>query len=119
MVALDSGPLVGLERGRRPTPRGTGRARWGPAVRTVLGWLIFVVGWQLLAMALAGTRLIASPVGIVTDIAANVPLYLRALGYTGVEAVLGYLIGNAVAVLIALSSRCCRGLSGSRCEFPW
>jgi sulfonate transport system permease protein len=102
MVALDSGPLVRLDRGRRFPPRGRGPGRWGPVVRTVLGWLIFLVGWQLLAMALAETRLIATPIGIVVDIANNLPLYLRALAYTGYEAILGYLIGNAVAILSAL-----------------
>lgn len=101
MVALDSGPLVDLDR-PRAAKGAAGRGRWGSVVRTLGGWLIFLVGWQLLAMALAGTRLIASPVGVVADIAANASLYLRALGYTGFEAVLGYLIGNAAAVMIAL-----------------
>ena len=110
MVALHSTPLVGLEADGRPVrPRPGGGGRVGPALRTVLGWMIFLAAWQLLAMILAGTHLIASPLGIVGDIANNVPLYLRALGYTGFEALAGYLIGNAVALLIAFFVAVLRG----------
>ena len=110
MVALHSTPLVGLEADGRPVrPRPGDGGRVGPALRTVLGWMIFLAAWQLLAMILAGTHLIASPLGIVGDIAHNVPLYLRALGYTGFEALAGYLIGNAVALLIAFFVAVLRG----------
>ena len=45
--------------------------------------MIFLAAWQLLAVILAGTHLMASPIGILVDIADKWPLYLRALGFTG------------------------------------
>ncbi|HEY5848288.1 MAG TPA: ABC transporter permease subunit [Microlunatus sp.] len=72
-------------------------------LRTAAGWLIFLAVWELFAsVILAGTNLLAPPSGILVDIAAKWPLYLRALGFTGREALAGYLIGNAAALLLAL-----------------
>ena len=58
--------------------------------------------WQLAALALAGSYLLAGPVDVVRYLSANWGLISRALGITLENAVLGFVAGNLAAVALAL-----------------
>ncbi|MDX2377660.1 ABC transporter permease subunit [Microbacterium sp. LRZ72] len=79
------------------------RVHTGALVRTLGGWLFLVLLWEFVArVPLAGLHLIAAPSAIVINIGENAELYLRAFGITGTSALLGYLVGNSVAVALAV-----------------
>ncbi len=84
-------------------PRGAGQRPWAATLRLAGGWVLFLGLWELLARTLlAGRHLIGTPSGIVVKLAENAEVYGRGLGYTTLEALWGYLPGNAAAVLLAL-----------------
>lgn len=76
----------------------TRAAGFGPAM---LGGLLLIGGWFLLAIGLAGGHLIAGPVEVAGWIAAHPGLIARALGVTLANAASGFLAGNLAAVLLA------------------
>lgn len=72
-------------------------------LRAGLGWLTLVAVWELLARTvLAGRHLLGAPSGIVGKLLENAEVYGRGLWFTTREALLGYLLGNLAAVLLAL-----------------
>lgn len=72
-------------------------------VKTGAGWVLLVLLWEFAArVPLAGLHLIAAPSAIVVNIVENAGLYTRAFEITGVTALVGYLIGNLVAVALAI-----------------
>lgn len=74
----------------------------GDVVRTAAGFVVVLVGWELLARTvLGGTNLIAPPTGIVSAAVDNWSLYERALRATLWEAARGFLWGNLLAVALA------------------
>lgn len=80
-------------------------ARTAPArtLRTVLGWVVVVGLWELVARTVLGGRhLVGAPSGIVQKIVENAEVYGRGLWFTTREAALGYLLGNLAAVVLAL-----------------
>lgn len=87
-----------------PDPYRPDQDRWWqrPVIGAGLGWLALIALWEFLArVVFGGMRLMAPPSGVVLDIVDNAGLYGRALFITGESALLGYLIGNVVAVLLA------------------
>lgn len=82
------------------------------------GVVCVLAAWELAAVALAGTYLLAGPLDIVRYAASHSGLLLRALGATLHSAVLGYIFGNlaavalaATAILLPVSERAIRLLS--------
>ena len=72
-------------------------------VRAAFGWLVVVGVWEILGRTVFdGQYLIGTPSGIVTSLAENAGVYGRGLWYTTVEAAIGYVIGNAAAILLAI-----------------
>lgn len=72
-----------------------------PGLRRMMGVLAGLALWELAGRAMAGTFLLAPPSAILAHLATNATLYLRATGVTMAEAAAGYVIGNAVAVVLA------------------
>ncbi len=71
--------------------------------RSALGWVVFVAVWELVGRTLlAGRHLIGVPSGIILKIVENFEVYGRGLWFTTREAFVGYLLGSAAAVLLAL-----------------
>lgn len=69
----------------------------------MFGWVVFIGLWELAGRTvLAGRHLIGVPSGIVLKIVENAEVYGRGLWFTTREASIGYLLGNAAAVLLAL-----------------
>lgn len=83
--------------GRKPAPR------WAGALRGALGAIVVLGLWEVAGRTVfAGLYLIGTPSGIVTKIAENTETYLRGLLFTTTDAALGYLFGNAAAVILAV-----------------
>ncbi|MEM8957527.1 MAG: ABC transporter permease, partial [Pseudomonadota bacterium] len=72
-------------------------------MRQLPGLLFVLLLWEGAARLLAGSFLLAGPVDVILYIAQNAPLLGRALAITLGEAALGYVIGNAAAVLLAIA----------------
>ena len=89
-----------------PRPTRARPRRWTPspaALRTLGTWALVIALWELVARTLlAGRHLIGVPSGIVVKLVENAEVYGRGLGYTTVEALFGYVLGNAAAVALAL-----------------
>ncbi|WP_295532403.1 ABC transporter permease [uncultured Thioclava sp.] len=77
------------------------RQRSSDRLWLVLGVLVALLIWELLARAFAHTYLIASPVEIARYLWANAGLVARAAGITGLTAAIGFVLGNAVAIALA------------------
>ncbi|MEM1040849.1 MAG: ABC transporter permease subunit [Pseudomonadota bacterium] len=73
-----------------------------PAHAKLIGPLIALVVWELTARALAGSYVLAAPSTIVVFIYQNFDLLSRALGVTLINAAAGFLIGNLVAITLAM-----------------
>jgi sulfonate transport system permease protein len=86
--------MSGVAVGRAPAGSATGRAR-------VLGLALAFVGWELAARALTGAFVLAAPSEVLAYLASHRALMLRALGETLTNAVAGYLLGNAAALILA------------------
>ncbi|MCR9085962.1 MAG: ABC transporter permease subunit [Rhodobacteraceae bacterium] len=71
-------------------------------MRQLPGLLLVLLLWEGAARLLAGSFLLAGPVDVTLYIAQNAELLGRALAVTLGEAALGYVIGNAVAILLAI-----------------
>jgi sulfonate transport system permease protein len=89
-----------------PAPAGRAapsrRGHVGAVVRTLAGFVLVLVLWELLARTvLDGKNLIAPPTGIADAIADNWSLYQRAVRTTLWEAVRGFVWGNLAAVALA------------------
>ncbi len=77
--------------------RGASSARLVPAA----GWVALLLGWEALARANAGSLVLAGPLDVMSHLVANVGLYARALAATLQSALLGFLLGNALAIALA------------------
>ncbi|MEM9754936.1 MAG: ABC transporter permease subunit [Pseudomonadota bacterium] len=66
-----------------------------------IGVLAALILWEALAWLMQGTFLLAGPIAIVQHISENFGLLWRALTATLGTAALGFVIGNAVAILLA------------------
>lgn len=83
--------------------RSSTRRRTATVLRVAAGWLLVIGMWELIGRTiLAGSYLIGVPSGIVTKLIENAGVYSRGLGYTTMEALAGYLLGNLAAVLLAV-----------------
>lgn len=83
--------------------RSSSARRSAMVLRTALGWAVVIGLWELLGRTLlAGRHLIGVPSGIVAKVVENAELYGRGLWFTTREALFGYLLGNAAALLLAL-----------------
>lgn len=67
------------------------------------GFVIVLLIWEGAARALAGTFLLAGPLDVIAYAASHAGLLSRALAVTLGEAALGFVIGNAAAVLLAVA----------------
>ena len=89
---------------RRPVaaPQRPVRQPFG-VLRVALGWAVFLCLWELVGRTvLAGTHLIGVPSRILLKLVENAEVYGRGLWFTTREALLGYLLGNAAAILLVL-----------------
>ncbi|MTH76838.1 ABC transporter permease [Paracoccus aestuariivivens] len=66
----------------------------------LLGPVLLLIGWQLLATGLEGKALLAGPVEVLHWLTQNIGLVARALGRTLGNAALGYLAGNLIAIVL-------------------
>ncbi|MBC7147153.1 MAG: ABC transporter permease subunit [Thioclava marina] len=71
------------------------------AIRSLVTAAIALLLWELLARALAGSYLIAGPLEISRYLADHAELIARALGWTSLAALGGYVIGNLAAMVLA------------------
>ncbi|MGZ2255908.1 ABC transporter permease [Roseobacter sp. A03A-229] len=74
----------------------------GPRLRGGLAVLGALAIWELLALALDGSFLLAGPVGVLSHIAEHAALLGRALMATLQSAALGFLWGNLAAITLAV-----------------
>lgn len=92
----------------RSAPPATGRlslTRTPPRsiLRAVGVWLVVIALWELVGRTvLAGSHLVGVPSGMAVKLVENAEVYGRALWFTTREAMLGYLLGNAAAVALAV-----------------
>lgn len=101
-MVLDSQPTAQLRSREFADPR-RARTTSAAALRVVLGWMLVIVSWEVVARTiLADRHLIGVPSGIVVKLVENAEVYGRGLWYTTREALLGYLLGNLAAVVLAL-----------------
>ncbi|MEV8267762.1 ABC transporter permease subunit [Microbacterium sp. NPDC076911] len=102
-MTLDKLAAQTTERNSAPSSRKKKRVPLGPAARTLVGWMLLVAFWEFVAVVpLGGMHLIAAPTAIVVNIYENAALYARAFAITGTSAFLGYVIGNLVAIALAV-----------------
>ena len=73
----------------------------GPGLRPALAGVMALLLWEALGRAMTGTFLFAPPSAILSHLAGEPGLYLRATGVTLWHALLGFMIGNAVAIALA------------------
>lgn len=71
-------------------------------IQSVLGALGALVLWELAAMGLSGTYLLAGPLDVLRYLITNWGLVTRALGVTLENAALGFVAGNLAAIALAL-----------------
>ncbi|MDO6616616.1 MULTISPECIES: ABC transporter permease [Pacificibacter] len=72
-------------------------------MRTYAGFASLLIAWELLARFAFGQLYILSPpTAIVMRIIEDLPLYTRALGATVSEALLGFVLGNLAAIVLAV-----------------
>lgn len=92
------------------TPPGVSPARLRPlrridvgqALRTVLGFVLVIAAWEVLARTLLdGKHILAPPSGIISATLDHATLYRRAVLTTLSEAGWGFLYGNVAALLLA------------------
>lgn len=74
----------------------------GPVARSVVGLLGVLILWRALALALPDAFLVAGPVEVLAHLWANPGLYARAMTATLLPAAGGFVIGNLVAVALAV-----------------
>lgn len=78
-----------------------------PAVRragagqTALVIVVLLVAWEVVARLISGTFVLAAPSQIVVALVENGGLLLRALAVTGQAALIGFVVGNVVALALA------------------
>lgn len=71
------------------------------AFPSLVAALVILALWQALASVTEGMFVFAGPIGVLGAIAEDGPLLLRSAGITLQSAAIGFVIGNAVAVLLA------------------
>ncbi len=75
----------------------------GPVLTTALGLIVLVALWEIAARTyLADLRIVPAPSQVVFSLFANFPAYSPHLLATGHAALLGFLWGNGIAIVLAL-----------------
>lgn len=82
-----------------------GTPAWkGPGLGRPLSLLALVVAWEITARAMAGSFVVAGPSDVAAHLWTHAGLVARALGATLGAAALGFVLGNAAAVGLALAA---------------
>ncbi len=95
-----------------------GKARWRTFVPAALLFLVALVVWQIVVVVMdVPTYIVPSPTEIGAELIAEGPALTVDLGWTMLEAVLGFLVGSSVAFLAAVVF--IHVPIAERAAFPW
>jgi sulfonate transport system permease protein len=78
------------------------KARWLHRLAGPISIIVVLIGWELVARAMAGSYILAGPLAIIAYLSANAGLMSRALLTTLEAAAWGFLWGNLAAIALAV-----------------
>lgn len=109
MTAAAVSAAVGVPRATRPA----GVPAWGKVLAPVVLGLVALAAWQLLvSVGSVDDYLLPSPAAIGAEFAAFWPSIVSGTGITGINALLGLVVGSLLAVLLAAVAAAVRPVDG-------